>query len=116
LDQLGKIIAVLGTSDLLSYMTKYKIELTPEIRKVIAKYVVRRGGRRQPWESLVSKNCPTPSPVGLDLLDKLLIYDHEDRLTARQAMAHPFFDAVRDRVTQEVRQREIATKARTQAF
>jgi len=43
LEQLGKIIGVLGTSDLLSYMTKYKVQLTPELRKVMAKYIVRGG-------------------------------------------------------------------------
>jgi casein kinase II subunit alpha len=101
-DQLGKIIAVLGTGDLLSYMTKYKIELTPEIRKVIAKYVIR-GGRKKAWTDIsVPADCPKPSDEGLDLLDNLLVYDHFNRLTARQAMLHPFFDAVRDRVITEI--------------
>lgn len=31
-----------------------------------------------------------------DLLDKLLRYDHQERLTAREAMAHPYFDKVRE--------------------
>lgn len=101
-DQLGKIIAVLGTGDLLSYLTKYKIELTPEIRKVIAKYVIR-GGRKKAWLDIsVPADCPKPSDEGLDLLDNLLVYDHFNRLTAHQAMLHPFFDAVRDRVNTEI--------------
>lgn len=101
LDQLGKIVAVLGTSDLLAYMTKYKVELTKEIRKCIAKYVVR-GGQKKAWADLVPKGCPVPSAEGFDLLDKLLVYDHFDRLTAKQAMQHPFFDTVRDRVDAEI--------------
>jgi casein kinase II subunit alpha len=101
-DQLGKIIAVLGTGDLLSYMTKYKVELTPEIRKVIAKYVIR-GGQKKGWSELVlHEDCPKPSAEGLDLLDNLLVYDHYNRLTAKQAMRHPFFDAVRARVEAEI--------------
>ena len=101
-DQLGKIIAVLGTGDLLSYMTKYKIELTPEIRKVIAKYVIR-GGRKKAWTDIpLAADCPKPSEEGLDLLDNLLVYDHFNRLPAHQAMLHPFFDAVRDRVNMEI--------------
>jgi casein kinase II subunit alpha len=101
-DQLGKIIAVLGTGDLLSYMTKYKVELTPEIRKVIDKYVIR-GGRKKAWTDMVLPDeCPKPSAEGLDLLDNLLVYDHYDRLTAKQAMLHPFFDTVRDRVDAEI--------------
>jgi casein kinase II subunit alpha len=115
LDQLGKIIGVLGTSDLLNYMTKYKVELTPELRKVVAKYVVR-GGQKRTWASLLHESCPIPSEHGLDLLDKLLVYNHDDRLTAKQALEHAFFDSVRDRVKEEVRQRQLATKAKAQSY
>lgn len=31
------------------------------------------------------------SPEALDFLDKLLRYDHQARLTAREAMEHPYF-------------------------
>lgn len=31
------------------------------------------------------------SPEALDLLDKLLRYDHQQRLTAAEAMQHPYF-------------------------
>lgn len=31
------------------------------------------------------------SPEVLDLLDKLLRYDHQQRLTAKEAMEHPYF-------------------------
>lgn len=31
------------------------------------------------------------SPEALDLLDKLLRYDHQQRLTAQEAMEHPYF-------------------------
>jgi casein kinase II subunit alpha len=43
-----------------------------------------------------------PSEESLDLLDKLLVYDHDARLTAKEAMAHPYFNDVRDRVNDEV--------------
>ncbi|KAF4402011.1 hypothetical protein G4B88_017523 [Cannabis sativa] len=33
--------------------------------------------------------------LAIDFLDKLLRYDHQDRLTAREAMAHPYFSQVR---------------------
>ena len=101
LDQLAKIASVLGTDDLLAYMAKYQIELTPEIHLVVAKYV----GRRKAWTALMADGCPPPSVDGLDLLDKLLKYDHQERWTAQQAMQHRFFDAVRERVHTEVRQR-----------
>ena len=31
------------------------------------------------------------SPEALDFLDKLLRYDHQERLTAMEAMEHPYF-------------------------
>ena len=38
-----------------------------------------------------SENQHLVSPEALDFLDKLLRYDHAERLTAREAMDHPYF-------------------------
>lgn len=38
-----------------------------------------------------SENQHLVSPEALDFLDKLLRYDHYERLTAREAMDHPYF-------------------------
>lgn len=102
LDQLGQIVAVLGTADLHAYISKSKITMTPDIRKVIAKYTLR-GGKKQSWESLITSDDVHPSPEGIDLISKLLVYDHTVRLTAKQAMQHPFFDSVRNRVERQVK-------------
>jgi serine/threonine protein kinase len=32
----------------------------------------------------------------IDLVDNLLRYDHQERLSAKEAMAHPYFDPVRE--------------------
>jgi casein kinase II subunit alpha len=37
------------------------------------------------------------SPEAIDFLDRLLRYDHQERLTAVEAMAHPYFAPVRER-------------------
>jgi casein kinase II subunit alpha len=37
----------------------------------------------------------------LDFLDKLLKYDHQERLTPREAMTHPYFDPVREECTKK---------------
>jgi casein kinase II subunit alpha len=34
----------------------------------------------------------------LDLFNKLLVYDPEDRLTCEEAMKHPYFDPVREAI------------------
>ena len=38
-----------------------------------------------------SENQHLVSAEALDFLDKLLRYDHQERLTAREAMDHPYF-------------------------
>ncbi len=38
-----------------------------------------------------TENQHLVSPEALDLLDKLLRYDHQLRLTATEAMEHPYF-------------------------
>lgn len=35
------------------------------------------------------------SNEAIDFLDKLLRYDHQERLTAQEAMLHPYFEPVR---------------------
>jgi len=47
---------------------------------------------RKRWERFVhSENEQLVSPEALDFLDKLLRYDHQERMTAREAMDHPYF-------------------------
>uniref|UniRef100_H2MAQ1 non-specific serine/threonine protein kinase n=1 Tax=Oryzias latipes TaxID=8090 RepID=H2MAQ1_ORYLA len=51
----------------------------------------RRQSRKR-WEQFVqTENQHLVSPEALDLLDKLLRYDHQQRLTATEAMEHPYF-------------------------
>lgn len=47
---------------------------------------------RKRWERFVhTENQHLVTPEAIDFLDKLLRYDHQDRLTAREAMDHPYF-------------------------
>ena len=39
---------------------------------------------------------PSADPLFLDLTEKLVKYSPEKRLSAAEALAHPFFDEVRD--------------------
>merc|ERR1719208_698583 len=45
--------------------------------------------RREPF--VHSENQHLVSPEALGFLDKLLRYDHQERLTAMEAMEHPYF-------------------------
>ncbi len=54
--------------------------------------VCARRQSRKRWEQFVqTENQHLVSPEALDLLDKLLRYDHQQRLTATEAMEHPYF-------------------------
>ncbi|XP_057720799.1 casein kinase II subunit alpha-2-like isoform X2 [Arachis stenosperma] len=81
---------VLGTDELNAYLNKYHLELDPQLDALVGRH------SRKPWSKFINAdNQHLVSPEAIDFLDKLLRYDHQDRLTAREAMAHPYFSQVR---------------------
>ena len=47
---------------------------------------------KKPWSRFItSENQRYISNEAIDFLDKLLRYDHQERLTAREAQDHPYF-------------------------
>jgi len=88
-DQLVRIAKVLGTEELYEYLDKYQIELDPRFSDILGRHSRKR------WERFVhSENQHLVSPETLDFLDKLLRYDHQERLTAMEAMEHAYFHPV----------------------
>ncbi|KAJ3512332.1 hypothetical protein NMY22_g15366 [Coprinellus aureogranulatus] len=85
-DQLVKITKVLGTDDLYAYIEKYNIRLDSQYDELLGRYP------RKPWTRFItSENQRYISNEAIDFLDKLLRYDHQERLTAREAQAQPYF-------------------------
>uniref|UniRef100_A0A673AHY9 non-specific serine/threonine protein kinase n=1 Tax=Sphaeramia orbicularis TaxID=375764 RepID=A0A673AHY9_9TELE len=75
-----------GNDELFGYLRKYHIELDPRFKDLLGQQSRKR------WEQFVqTENQHLVSPEALDLLDKLLRYDHQQRLTATEAMEHPYF-------------------------
>lgn len=95
-DQLVRIAKVMGTDDLHDYLDKYNIELDPRFNDILGRHSRKR------WERFVhTENSHLVSPEALDFLDRLLRYDHNDRLTPREAMEHPYlFPIVNDHSNQ----------------
>ncbi|KAH7399363.1 kinase-like domain-containing protein [Pyrenochaeta sp. MPI-SDFR-AT-0127] len=94
-DQLVKIAKVLGTEDLFDYLDKYDIELDAQYDDILSRYP------KKPWHSFINAdNQRFVSNDAIDFLDKLLRYDHQERLTAKEAMAHPYFAPVRQAAQQ----------------
>ncbi|KAL5421762.1 hypothetical protein PMIN04_005281 [Paraphaeosphaeria minitans] len=94
-DQLVKIAKVLGTEDLFDYLDKYDIELDAQYDDILSRYP------KKPWHSFINAdNQRFVSNDAIDFLDKLLRYDHQERLTAKEAMAHAYFAPVRQAAAQ----------------
>jgi len=87
-DQLVKIAKVLGTDQLDSWLDKYGLSIS--WRTML--------GRQAPkcWSQFVnSDNGTLCTPESLDLLDKLLRYDPQERLSAREAIEHRYFSPLK---------------------
>jgi len=53
--------------------------------------------QRKAWDKFVTNaNKKYISPEALDFVDKLLRYDHLERLTPREAMQHAYFKPIRE--------------------
>ncbi|KAL3525609.1 hypothetical protein ACH5RR_013981 [Cinchona calisaya] len=90
-DQLVKIAKVLGTDELNAYLNKYHLELDPQLAALVGRH------SRKPWTRFINPdNQHLAVPEAIDFVDKLLRYDHQERPTAKEAMAHPYFYPVRN--------------------
>lgn len=93
-DQLFKIVQVLGTNDFLAYLKKYKLRLGKQFERLAdgAYY------EQVPWNEYVNaKNQHLANADAIDLISHLLRFDHQERLTAQEAMNHRYFDPIRHR-------------------
>lgn len=89
-DQLVRITKVLGTKELNEYLNKYQLTLSRHFDNILGTY------DRRPWAAFVNdKNKHLVSKDAINFLDGVLQYDHQKRPTAQEAMAHPYFEAVR---------------------
>ncbi|KAF4723106.1 Casein kinase II subunit alpha [Perkinsus olseni] len=85
-DQLVKIARVLGTDELFEYLDKYDLDLDPNFDDILGRHP------RKPWQKFVTaENQHLVSNESIDLLDKMLRYDHATRILPKEAMLHPYF-------------------------
>jgi len=83
-DQLIRIVRILGSEKFDAWMEKYGLYI--HWRAAVGKHPTR------PWKSFITpENAHLCSLEALDFLDKLLRYDSADRITAKEAMEHPYF-------------------------
>eukprot|EP00917_Polyrhabdina_sp_WS-2016_P021999 GHVP01047642.1.p1 GENE.GHVP01047642.1~~GHVP01047642.1.p1 ORF type:complete len:345 (+),score=44.02 GHVP01047642.1:677-1711(+) len=89
-DQLVKISKVLGTDGLFKYLTKYRLELDCQFVHLIGTH------SKKPWSSFVTdENRHLANAEVIDLIDRMLVYDHRSRVLPCEAMEHSYFATVR---------------------
>nr|CDS32482.1 kc2a neucr casein kinase II alpha chain [Hymenolepis microstoma] len=87
--QLKQVATLLGTSKLYRFMMRVVITIDP------ASIIGTTDLPVTPWQSFVNdKNKEFATEDAIDLIDKLLVYDHNRRLNVKKAMEHPFFHPV----------------------
>ena len=85
-DQLEKITRVLGTEDLQDYINKYQIPIGKEFENVLMQH------DKCDWQIFVNQdNQKYVNDEALQLLEQMIQYDHEARITAEEALKHPYF-------------------------
>lgn len=90
-DQLVKIAKVLGTDELFAYVEKYNVQLDSHYDDILGQHP------RKPWAKFVTtQNEQLVTEEAIDLLSKMLKYDHAERITPRDAMEHPYFKPIKD--------------------
>ncbi|KAG0050124.1 Casein kinase II subunit alpha [Gryganskiella cystojenkinii] len=89
-DQLVKIVQLLGSQKFFEYAQKYDLDLGPH------EFLTSHTFKPRAWKAFMNDdNAHLCSPAAFDLLNGLLRYDHQDRLTAKEAMHHPYFQQQR---------------------
>jgi casein kinase II subunit alpha len=90
IDQLVQIVNVMGYADMKEYMSKYK----PVLENFPFDKIINKTKRK--FESFINKdNRQLCDRVALDLLEKMLVFDHALRITAKDAMEHPYFEKIK---------------------
>lgn len=95
-DQLVQIAKVLGTQQLMEYLDTYDLTLDSHFDSILGRFA------RRPWEAFIKdKNRHLVNAEAIDLLDRMLQYDHRKRPTCMEAMSHPYFEPVREEEAQK---------------
>jgi casein kinase II subunit alpha len=89
--QLDSIVDVVGGRPMLAWADKYRVRLAAPLRDKLA---LAHGVSLETLVPYARRRFRDRD--ALDLVAKMLTVDHKERITAMDALAHPFFQAVRD--------------------
>lgn len=87
---IDSIAEVMGSYDIFTWAAKYRIHISKS-KKDRIKHL-----QKVTFESMFPKTrAKFKDPIAIDLVQKLLVIDHKLRLTADEALNHPFFEPVK---------------------
>ena len=87
---MARIVRVMGTEALKEYLRKYNLNLPKQISKII------KPTEKTPFEGFITtRNQHRVSAEAINLLEQMLVYDKNLRITPRDAMKHDFFAPIR---------------------
>ena len=82
----------MGTDELWAFLDKYSIGLNTEL-----KYLYNYDNPKIEWHEFVQpKNELYATDDAIDLLSKMLVMDPAERITAKDALEHPYFDMLKE--------------------
>lgn len=87
IDQLFKIFRIMGTP---KESTWPGVSTLPDFKSSFPRWATPSN-----MTSAFAKEVPNLCAQGVDLLSKLVVFDPYQRLTAEEALRHPYFDDVR---------------------
>ncbi len=89
-DQLVEIVKWFGGKEFFNYLNKYEVVLEKQKYALFKKF-----SRKNEFEELVTEDNEFCTPEAIDLIKRMLVLDHEERIIAKQALEHPFLNSVR---------------------
>ena len=87
-----QIARVVGGQKFVDYAAKYEIPAPPSLIEKLRQY------QGVDFAELIPPaRAEFREPDALDLVSKLMVVDHKERLSAEEALKHPFFDPIRSK-------------------
>lgn len=95
-DQLATIIKFCGIRGFLEYADNCGVKLPSRFLDRLRNCTHRK------WSSLItSENAHLASSEAIDIIERMLAYDHTERILAKEALLHPYFDPIRGVTAEE---------------
>ncbi len=79
------------------YIDKYNLNTSDLPLVSLGKYIMHSIPKKPLQKFVNITNSHLCSPDCLDLLSKMLLFDHSNRITAEEAMLHPYFNLVKEK-------------------